>query len=164
MRNGGEPGAGPALVERAGRWRLAVRRRVRRAVRTPLFGLTVLTPLVLAGTVGATPPRSGSDHLSTAPIHDTAVTPLAAIVPAPAPVPADGPAVIAIKRPPASFHVAVAAASAPPPPTVVTTPGMLGIPGVALAAYRNAEQMMAVSHPDCGVSWNLLAGIGRIES
>lgn len=35
---------------------------------------------------------------------------------------------------------------------------------MALAAYRNAERMMAVADPGCGVSWNLLAGIGRIES
>jgi hypothetical protein len=35
---------------------------------------------------------------------------------------------------------------------------------MALAAYRNAERMMAVAAPACGVSWNLLAGIGRIES
>jgi membrane-bound lytic murein transglycosylase B len=35
---------------------------------------------------------------------------------------------------------------------------------MALAAYRNAEQMMATSNPNCGISWNLLAGIGRIES
>jgi membrane-bound lytic murein transglycosylase B len=41
---------------------------------------------------------------------------------------------------------------------------VLGIPSMALAAYRNAEQMMATSNPGCGISWNLLAGIGRIES
>ena len=35
---------------------------------------------------------------------------------------------------------------------------------MALSAYRNAEQKMAGSAPGCGVSWNLLAGIGRIES
>ncbi len=35
---------------------------------------------------------------------------------------------------------------------------------MALAAYRNAEAMMATAFPGCGVSWNLLAGIGRIES
>jgi len=31
-------------------------------------------------------------------------------------------------------------------------------------AYRNAERVMARAMPGCGVSWNLLAGIGRIES
>jgi hypothetical protein len=46
----------------------------------------------------------------------------------------------------------------------VNSPGLLGIPGMALAAYRNAERMMATADPGCGISWNLLAGIGRIES
>ena len=47
---------------------------------------------------------------------------------------------------------------------IVNAPGALGIPMIALTAYRNAEQRMAVEAPGCGVSWNLLAGIGRIES
>jgi Transglycosylase SLT domain len=47
---------------------------------------------------------------------------------------------------------------------IVNSPGALGIPTIALAAYRNAEAKMAVADPGCGVSWNLLAGIGRIES
>jgi membrane-bound lytic murein transglycosylase B len=35
---------------------------------------------------------------------------------------------------------------------------------MALSAYRNAQKIMAASYPGCGISWNLLAGIGRIES
>jgi membrane-bound lytic murein transglycosylase B len=35
---------------------------------------------------------------------------------------------------------------------------------MALSAYRNAERMIAGADPGCGISWNLLAGIGRIES
>ncbi|MFG1791635.1 lytic transglycosylase domain-containing protein [Nocardia sp. NPDC049149] len=42
--------------------------------------------------------------------------------------------------------------------------GALGIPEVVLAAYRNAELAMESSAPGCGLSWSLLAGIGRIES
>ncbi|MEU8897362.1 lytic murein transglycosylase [Nocardia sp. NPDC048505] len=42
--------------------------------------------------------------------------------------------------------------------------GALGIPEIALAAYRNAELTLASTQPGCGLSWNLLAGIGRIES
>ncbi|WP_245650512.1 lytic transglycosylase domain-containing protein [Nocardia harenae] len=42
--------------------------------------------------------------------------------------------------------------------------GLLGVPEVVLAAYRNAELALASAQPGCGVSWNLLAGIGRIES
>ncbi|WP_197520245.1 lytic transglycosylase domain-containing protein, partial [Mycobacterium sp. E1386] len=75
-----------------------------------------------------------------------------------------GPAVVRIDRSPTAFHVAEPALSAPPPAMIVNAPGALGIPSIALAAYRSAEQKMAVAAPNCGVSWNLLAGIGRIES
>src|ERR1700727_107783 len=66
---------------------------------------------------------------------------------------------------PTSVHIAAPTKSAPAPPmTVVNSSSALGIPSMALAAYRNAEQKMATSDPGCGISWNLLAGIGRIES
>lgn len=42
--------------------------------------------------------------------------------------------------------------------------GPLGIPGIAVAAYQSAEEQLAVENPTCGMSWNLLAGIGRVES
>lgn len=44
------------------------------------------------------------------------------------------------------------------------TGGALGIPEIVLAAYRNAELALESSMPSCGLSWSLLAGIGRIES
>ena len=124
-------------------------------MRTPVFGLAVLTPLVLAGAVGASAPRL-------APVRDGAVTPLAAV--ALAPDDPSGPALVTVSRPPMAFHIAAASISAPPPAVVVSSPGSLRIPMMALNAYRNAERMMAVAYPGCGVSWNLLAGIGRIES
>lgn len=43
-------------------------------------------------------------------------------------------------------------------------PVVQGISETVLAAYRNAELSLARSQPDCGLPWNLLAGIGRIES
>ncbi|MBJ8343373.1 lytic transglycosylase domain-containing protein [Antrihabitans sp. YC2-6] len=39
-----------------------------------------------------------------------------------------------------------------------------GIPELVLAAYRNAELALGSTMPGCGLSWNLLAGIGKIES
>ncbi|MFB7876024.1 lytic transglycosylase domain-containing protein [Nocardia sp. NPDC056064] len=45
-----------------------------------------------------------------------------------------------------------------------TGSGALGIPEIVLAAYRNAELAMETAEPGCGLTWNLLAGIGRIES
>nr|WP_174391559.1 lytic murein transglycosylase [Nocardia niigatensis] len=42
--------------------------------------------------------------------------------------------------------------------------GPLGMPGVAKDAYENAERVLAVENPTCNMPWNLLAGIGRVES
>lgn len=120
-----------------------------------LLGIAVITPLVLALGVGASAPI-------TKPVLETTVTPLAAVVPTP-----DGESglsVVAARKAPRPFQTAGTAISAPPPAAVVNSPGSLRIPTVALNAYRNAERMMASAAPNCGMSWNLLAGIGRIES
>jgi membrane-bound lytic murein transglycosylase B len=119
----------------------------------------MISPLIFASAVGAGAP---SVHGKNQP-HRAAITPVAAVGPSPR-IDLSGPTVISIQRVPTSFHVAAATSSAPPPPTVVNTPGALGIPIMALSAYRNAEQKMSGAQPACGVSWNLLAGIGRIES
>jgi membrane-bound lytic murein transglycosylase B len=132
-----------------------------RITRTPAFGIAVITPLVLALAVSASGPPL-SDAPTAPPVRDTDVTPLAAVAPAPPDM--NGPTVIAIRRPATSFHIAAATQTAPPPAVVVTSPGALRIPAMALSAYRNAEMMMARAYPACGISWNLLAGIGRIES
>jgi membrane-bound lytic murein transglycosylase B len=42
--------------------------------------------------------------------------------------------------------------------------GPLGIPGIALQAYRTAADQLATTQPGCHLPWTLLAGIGRIES
>ncbi|WP_019970882.1 lytic transglycosylase domain-containing protein [Mycobacterium sp. 141] len=120
-----------------------------------ILGVAALSPVILAGVVGASGPIPVSNVL------DAAVTPLAAVEPSPD---QSGPAVIAAAKAPTMFHIAAATTSAPPPAIVVNSPGALGIPSIALAAYRNADRMMAAAVPGCGVSWNLLAGIGRIES
>jgi Transglycosylase SLT domain len=39
-----------------------------------------------------------------------------------------------------------------------------GIPTVALAAYKAAEKRIATDQPACGISWTLVAAIGRVES
>jgi Transglycosylase SLT domain len=120
------------------------------------FGVAVITPIILAGAVGASAP---SPH---APIRNSAVTPLAAVEPSSAG--RSGASVVAVTKTPTAFHIAYTTASGPPPAVVVNSPGTLRIPAMALSAYRNAERMMAAAYPGCGVSWNLLAGIGRIES
>ncbi len=67
--------------------------------------------------------------------------------------------------------------AAPPPPPQVRTvaqpdgrapaaapAGPLDMPGIAEAAYKNAERVLAAENPTCGMSWSMLAGIGRVES
>lgn len=134
----------------------AARRRAGKALRKPAAGVFILAPLVLAGAVGATSPALQHS------VSNAAVTPLAAVQTSPR-NPA-GPSVVAVKKSPSAFRIAASTVSSPPPAVVVNSPGSLKIPAMALSAYRNAERMMAAAVPNCGVSWNLLAGIGRIES
>jgi membrane-bound lytic murein transglycosylase B len=137
----------------------AAYQRAIRAARTPALSVAVATPVILVGAAGAAAPQI---HGPTTVLRSTAISPVAVVaVGGSGP---SGPAVVAVARPPTSFHIAVAAVSAPPPAMAVNSPGALGIPAMALSAYRNAERMMAASDPGCGISWNLLAGIGRIES
>jgi membrane-bound lytic murein transglycosylase B len=42
--------------------------------------------------------------------------------------------------------------------------GDLGIPDLVLAAYRRAADLLATTDPSCGITWDLLAGIGKVES
>lgn len=143
------------MVKGGGAALAAVRRRAGRAVSKPVFGIAVLTPVVLAVSVGASAP-------SIKPVRDTTVTTLAAVGPV---APDDsGPSIVAAFKTPRPFHIAGGALSAIPPSVVINSPGSLRIPSIALNAYRNAERMMAAAAPSCGMSWNILAGIGRIES
>ena len=42
--------------------------------------------------------------------------------------------------------------------------GPLGIPGTVMNAYQHAADLMAQIQPTCQIPWNLLAGIGKVES
>jgi membrane-bound lytic murein transglycosylase B len=136
---------------------VGMKHRIGRGLRTPAFGIVVLTPILLAGAVAASPGHTA------VPANSNDVTPLASVQP-PQPE-SHGVAVVAMARPPADFRFAANTVySPPPPPAVVSAVGGMRIPAMALSAYRKAEQTMAAAAPGCGVSWNLLAGIGRIES
>lgn len=50
----------------------------------------------------------------------------------------------------------------PTPPAVIERQS--GIPATVLAAYRNAERRLAADDPGCGLPWELLAAIGKVES
>ena len=61
--------------------------------------------------------------------------------------------------------------SLPPPPAGTATggPAVLGdgplaIPELVFYAYRAAEMQLAIDSPECGLPWNLLAAIGRLNS
>lgn len=45
----------------------------------------------------------------------------------------------------------------------VVTDG-LGVPAAVRAAYERATELTAVSDPRCGLTWEVLAGVGRVES
>jgi membrane-bound lytic murein transglycosylase B len=123
-----------------------------------VFGVALLIPLVFVSAVGG----AGPTLPGIGPTVHAAINPVAAVSHSVRDL--TGPVVIGMERLPTDFHVAEGALSAPPPAMIVNAPGALGIPTIALSAYRNAEQKMAVTDPACGVSWNVLAGIGRIES
>ncbi|AZM46526.1 hypothetical protein DMB38_12485 [Streptomyces sp. WAC 06738] len=50
----------------------------------------------------------------------------------------------------------------PTPPAVIEQQS--GVPATVLDAYRKAERRIAVSDPGCGLPWELLAAIGKVES
>jgi hypothetical protein len=51
-----------------------------------------------------------------------------------------------------------------PLPAYELPSGPLGIPVTALAAYKNAADILAGEQPGCHIDWALIASIGRIES
>lgn len=75
----------------------------------------------------------------------------------PADVPALRPHPAAVQ--PVALPTPVPAATGPLPGSAAAT-----IPEQVLAAYRTAELILQQTQPGCGLPWNLLAGIGRIES
>lgn len=107
-----------------------------RAARKPTSNLGVIGRLALVGAVTAAPSLAAdsASHTRTFTIWPSAVA-------------TAGMAGVPVAQPP-----------------IDNSPGVLGLPAIAERAYRNAERLMAHSTPGCGLNWNLLAGIGRIES
>jgi membrane-bound lytic murein transglycosylase B len=133
------------------------RSRMSRILHSPAAGIAVIVPMVGLLAAGATAPAR------TTAMHDNGITPLAAV--SNSAQSSSGVTVVANTKIPRALRTDVATAIASPPPaSVVMAPGGVHIPPVALNAYRTAEKIMATQAPGCGVSWNLLAGIGRIES
>ncbi|MCX2183100.1 lytic murein transglycosylase [Streptomyces sp. SKN60] len=53
---------------------------------------------------------------------------------------------------------------APTTPPLFTGPGEAGIPATVYAAYKRAEESIRSTDPGCNLPWQLLAGIGKVES
>jgi len=49
-------------------------------------------------------------------------------------------------------------------PGEVIPSGSLQIPASSLSAYRRAERALRYLDPECGLSWSLIAGIGKVTS
>ncbi|WP_135459301.1 lytic murein transglycosylase [Mycobacterium sp. DL99] len=129
-----------------------MRHRARRAVRDASTCLAVIVRMALTSAVAVAPSLVGL-------AQENRVRPVAAVLPLP-----DLAGSPWAATPSARPTAAAPATTGPPPPPEVQAPGAVHIPAIALAAYQNADAMMAQSQPDCGVTWNLLAGIGYVES
>ena len=76
-----------------------------------------------------------------------------------------GPTAVDVTTTATSTATTAAALTDDATPTVSpAAPDGTGIPSTVLAAYRAAEAALAASNPSCRLPWNLVAGIGRVES
>lgn len=132
------------------------RGRVSRILHSPAAGVAAIVPFVgLLAAAGTAPSHPIA-------MHDNGITPLAAV--SNSAQDTSGMTVVANEKIPRALRTDAATITAPPPASMVMAPGGVHIPPIALNAYRTAEKIMAAQAPGCGISWNLLAGIGRIES
>jgi len=140
---------------------LSARERVRRIPAVRLAAPAVLVALGL--TVGtAAPSRPTAEGPRTT--ADVAVAPAATTSPQPIVSPAPSPSALPSPSPSAS-------PPAPAPvPTVAVPAGLTlpapsaAIPKVVLEAYVNAAKLTKKADPACRLTWQVLAGIGYVES
>ncbi|MFE1775304.1 lytic transglycosylase [Streptomyces sp. NPDC059008] len=84
--------------------------------------------------------------------------------PPPADTPIDGGSAYYTDLPPLNSPVPPSGSHRPKDGPVVTGPAQAGIPATVLAAYKKAESRIDGSDPGCRLPWQLLAGIGKVES
>lgn len=65
-----------------------------------------------------------------------------------------------------AYHTELPPLESPAPPRSSPDPGSSesGIPATLLAAYKKAASSLGTSDPACGLRWELLAAIGKVES
>ncbi|GAA1240957.1 hypothetical protein GCM10009609_00680 [Pseudonocardia aurantiaca] len=118
---------------------------------TALFaGVLALSAATGAKLTSPAPPEEAPPASITQVVLQAGEDPAAALAAEAVPVPAPG--------------SAAATAAAPAPEAGRTPIGTMGIPAPILAAYQKAAGAAQLSDPDCGITWPLLAAIGRIES
>lgn len=104
-------------------------------------------------------PKLIVDPRQPAPLRPTTAPSVAVVQPTPGPPPVPAAAAqVSTEAPPAADGHSATAVVLPP------VGGTLDLPGVAVAAYQAAAARLAQDQPGCGLTWTLLAGIGRIES
>ncbi|WP_372499277.1 lytic transglycosylase domain-containing protein [Streptomyces sudanensis] len=118
-----------------------IRRRLRKSATTTAVAAAAVAALSASQAPGATPADAGGQ-----PVGDT--TP-----PASPGSTATGDSPYYIDLPPLKT-----------PAPVVAGPAEAGIPATVLAAYKQAEQHLRTTRPGCNLPWQLLAGIGKVES
>jgi hypothetical protein len=63
-----------------------------------------------------------------------------------------------------AYHTELPPLESPAPPRTSPGPSESGIPASVLAAYKAAARSLGASDPSCGLRWELLAAIGKVES
>jgi membrane-bound lytic murein transglycosylase B len=131
----------------------------RRALRLAAFSFLLPVPVALAAPLSSTLPAETLEAMSQVPVRGVGDTVLPRVLPLPAK--ASGKQL----DPAASVtRVEKLARSRQQVRAQASAIAANGIPAAALRAYRTAEATMNIADPSCGLSWGLLAGIGRIES
>ncbi|SEP63469.1 lytic transglycosylase domain-containing protein [Streptomyces radiopugnans] len=121
--------------------------RIRRSVRG-----TAVTAAAVAALTASQPPVPAA-HPS--PAAGRAAAPKASVS-------GDGPYLTEL--PPLRTPGPSAGTGSPAPSPLLPAARRGGIPVTALEAYRRADAALALSHPRCRLSWQLLAAIGQVES
>ncbi|MFC9786224.1 lytic murein transglycosylase [Rhodococcus sp. NPDC127528] len=120
-------------------------------------GVALVGAVTAALSIGAPPPPALAE--SSSPLDAAPAGTVGLVAPAARPT-----------RGPHAYTPPAPVTFAPPPAVAEKLAPMpislsaLGIPELVLSAYRGAEATLAADQPGCGVTWHLLAGIGRIES
>ncbi|OZE98026.1 murein transglycosylase [Rhodococcus sp. 14-2686-1-2] len=130
--------------------------------------MIALTGLVPAGLVTAATSAGAAEYIPFMTTNSTAQE-AEPVVETPAPIADDTAAqpVAAAEAPvPQAAPVPAPAPEIPPTPVLPTSlaASPIAIPTVNVSAYKNAERILAETQPGCGISWTIIAGIGRVES